>query len=685
MLNVPAAALGKSGTCPACKHRFVVPGSPELPLEPGTGVVEEPVNQSPAGPEPPEPLPSRKKKKKRRKTDEAPAGRPGRQRLMVAAGGGLLLVAGIVTAVLLLSGGGKKLEQAQVENDREAVQRAAPVNEFPPVAWTLHSGPGPKLVFPDRLTIEDEKRFVRALSLPGRGPEYLSLEGNAGQEELCYGRFDLTTGKQDGPPLKLKDAKGKSFGAPARGYEDVNDTVHLNLYGVNSRPATPAAVSPTGTLAIDLGIGRERLLPIYRPGEDTPKTIPGLSLIDPSARKNIGPTWFDFSADEKLWVFKDGTLVAWDLAAGKPAFTAKGRYTLPALMGPDRKWLVVQVDDKYLEVLDAATGECRGRFGGEGRWQSIAVSLDGKRLAGARFPGDGFRRDEYDFPFDIHEWDLTTGERKAVISLVRKSSVATALQWLDDNHVQLGEAVVNLKWKMHFANGGLKLAPGSQVPPEIRGAGVTADGKRWIAVSSGSLTNLINQLVPVKVPLDAVAGEPAFHPGDVVRVEAKCGDSALDARVTAVLSDALKNYGFRVEEGGWSLRVTAAASYPGKKLEFGWSSPVSVPEVKGTIELVAPDGTVVAISAHRGVFPMGPGTKYYKGAEGPKIAGQGRTDLYDFGGRSPADAMREEAWTHFIRTLPSSPWPRAAWKSGGKFVPLSVPLVIEIDPNPKAD
>ena len=99
-------------------------------------------------------------------------------------------------------------------------------------------------------------RFLWALSLPGRGPEYLSLEGDASRQELCYGRFDLTTGKQDGQALTLKDAKGRSF-AGSRGYEDVNDNVQLNLYG-----ATTAAVSPTGTLAINLGIGRERLLPI---------------------------------------------------------------------------------------------------------------------------------------------------------------------------------------------------------------------------------------------------------------------------------------------------------------------------------------------------------------------------------------------------------------------------------------
>jgi hypothetical protein len=99
--------------------------------------------------------------------------------------------------------------------------------------------------------------------------------------------------------------------------------------------------------------------------------------------------------------------------------------------------------------------------------------------------------------------------------------------------------------------------------------------------------------------------------------------------------------------------------------------------------LVAPDGTVVATSTHRGFAPLGPGSKFHVKTERSQFAGQGGTERYDFGGRSPADAMREEAWTHFVRTLPTSPWPRAAWKSGGKFVP--VPPAIQIDPNPKAD
>jgi hypothetical protein len=564
--------------------------------------------------------------------------------VLAAAGGGALAVVVLIVGLVLLLRGGKG--QQQVEEDREAREQAAPVNEFPPVAWTLQPAPGPKLAFPDALAVSSPDRFAWEVVLPGPGPEYLSVEpapGGRGGKAVHFGRFDLKTGQPVGPSMRLKG---------------------------QHRALKPSAVAPDGTLVLGLGPGS--LFQIYGPKQDTPRTIPGLSPVD--SRRLIKDYWFDFSDDSRLWLLKDGTLVAWDLTAGKSAFTATGRYTLPALMGPDRKWLIAQVDEKYLEVLDAATGACRGRFGGEGRWRCLAVSLDGKRLAAGRFPGSGFDpgANAYDFPFDLHEWDLTTGERKAIVTLVRKLRAVKSVHWIDADRLLFEEALVDMKRRMHLANVTVKSPPGSKAPGMLKEAGWTADGRRWANVGLG-------QLVPVVPPLDALAGEPAFRPGDAVTVEARCGADALDSRVVAILSGAAKQYGFRVEKGGWLLRVSAAASDTGMKI-----GEVPVPEVKGTVELVAPEGAVAATSAHRGVFPMGPGTKYYKGTEREQFAipNPGRTDLYNFRGRSPADAMREEAWTHFIRTLPDSPWPRAAWKSGGQYVRL--PLTLDVDPKPKA-
>ena len=333
------------------------------------------------------------------------------------------------------------------------------------------------------------------------------------------------------------------------------------------------------------------------------------------------------------------------------------------MMGPDRTWLLVQIDGKYMEILDTATGECRGRFGGEGRWQTFAVSPDGGRLAGARFPGVGFSYEMYDFPLEIHEWDLTTGEQKAVISLVRKSSDAKSIHFIDDNHLLVDQAVLDLKRKMHIADVGVKPVNGYY----LKGAGWTSDGRRWVVASYG-------ELVPVPIPLDQVAGEPAFQPGDAVRLESNCGDSAIDARVISAMSGILEKYGFRVEEGGWTLRVTAE---PKETKKMMGSTPI--PEITGTVELISPEGTVTATSSHKRMFPAGPGSKYYVKSES-QFDGQVSADLFDFGVRSPAECMHEEAWTHFIRSLPESPWPRAAWKSGGEYVRL--PMKIDVEPKP---
>src|SRR5262245_21707178 len=118
-----------------------------------------------------------KRKKRRAKEKNRQQGSSAakvRNWIAVAVGG--LLVVGVVIVVVLLRQGGVSPQQ-QVEFDRDAIEQAAPVNEFPPVAWTLRPGPGPKQAFPDRLTVEYEKGFARQVSLPGRGPEYLSSEG----------------------------------------------------------------------------------------------------------------------------------------------------------------------------------------------------------------------------------------------------------------------------------------------------------------------------------------------------------------------------------------------------------------------------------------------------------------------------------------------------------------------------
>src|SRR5262249_30230068 len=144
--------------CPGCGRRVSMrpKAAPAAPAAP-TGRPEADVGPLPADHEPTRPraesakprTPAKRRKKHRN------VSRPTWPWVLAAAGGGVVAVAVLVVGVMLALraagprqvGGG----QRQVEEDRQAREQAAPVNEFPPVAWTLQPAPGPKIDFPDHL------------------------------------------------------------------------------------------------------------------------------------------------------------------------------------------------------------------------------------------------------------------------------------------------------------------------------------------------------------------------------------------------------------------------------------------------------------------------------------------------------------------------------------------------------
>ena len=258
--------------CPECGRRVLVP--PKSGSGPAfTGDKPNGTSSKRKG--------SRSSADRPKKKDQAPTSM---RTWLMAAGGGILalvLIAGLVRAFR-----GEETEQ-QIAEDREALAAAFPVNEFPPVAWTFKPAPGPNHDFPETLAVRFPNSFAWEVVLPGPGPEYLSVEniGGGSDRAIHFGRFDLKTGLPAGPSTLLKDA-GNSL--------------------------KPSAVSPNGTVAI--GISPDRLLQIYDPGQETPRTIPELSPLDTRGLPNY---WCDFAADERLWLLKEGSLVAWDSERGQ--------------------------------------------------------------------------------------------------------------------------------------------------------------------------------------------------------------------------------------------------------------------------------------------------------------------------------------------------------------------------------
>jgi hypothetical protein len=550
--------------------------------------------------------------------------------LLALAGGGVaVLAAGLLLAGWYLL---PRSRSGGADDDRKAREAMLKINDVPPIAWTLKPGPAPTAGLPDQFTLADTQTAIPV------GWENLFVVKK--QDRWLYGRFDLKTGRADGEPVALAEP----FDAEL-----------------------PHAFSPSGAAVVT--DSKKTHLDYYEPGGQAPKPLPapGVRFVTVDTNNRQGDlSWFEFSADGKLWHLLDGKLAAWDLKAGTAVIEAPRRYAplYPsrgfALMGPDRKWLVAQVEDKYLEVLDAATGECRGRLGGEGGWRALALSPDGTRLAGARAGSNPYHNPQDSlFAAELHEWDLTTGEKKGMTSFITNNDGLNNPRalWYTPDRLWLGRRSFDMKRRVHLID----------FPLPDSGLTFCPDGRVWSARAEGRVTSL-------KLPTDPPEGEPALGPGDALRVEAHCGDASIDRRVTALMGETLGRLGYRVEPGGWALRVSAQVEDTKEKVTGSFGD-YAVPIVRSKYELVAPDGTVAATKDQVVICPLGSFFKSANYAPGGVIQPGGAHQVnYDFGGRNPATAMREEVWNRFVRTMPEEPWPRTVWRSGGKY--LSLPITI---------
>src|SRR6185437_15028046 len=242
-----------------------------------------------------------------------------------------------------------------------------PVAGYPPVEWTVPNGGLPDTA--KIADIVDVGGSSPVLMFDGCRDRYLTYKRTPDRTsrppkliyEFLFGSFDPTTGKPTGDPVSLGEIDFK---------EAVGYVLPLR-----------ADVSPSRNLAIQVSgkmpetIGK---IAILEAGAGTLHTLAAL----PSFNK-----WFAWAGDDRLLVIREGKLHIWDTTADAAALSFGETLDLPAATSPARNWVVATVNGKYLEVFDAATGEVRGRIGPEGGWLHLAVSPDGRRLAGVRYAG----------------------------------------------------------------------------------------------------------------------------------------------------------------------------------------------------------------------------------------------------------------------------------------------------------
>jgi hypothetical protein len=555
--------------------------------------------------------------------------------MLIAGGGGAVLVAGLVGLVVwLTSGRGDRKPPPAPGGDPGPAPVAAaaqvPLNPFPEVPWDVPPGAARTRPIPADTVTVPEAKLVRML--PGPDGAFLAWGDQSG---VRFGRVDPKTGKPTGPPVAL--------GPKPSPYS------HQTL--------SDAALAPDGSLAVRAAYSTQ--MHVFAPGATEARPVG-----DPDARAD----WFDWSADNRLLTVAGGKLTAWDATSGQPVYQVGTEYRGPAALAPARNWLVVAVgpsqkinphEAKYLEVVDAATGKCRGRLGGEGKWMTLAVSADGTRLAGYRYAGPGINPiHSDDFYYEIRDWDLATGRQDGAVKFY--DSAGGALMLLGPRRLVLNGNFKTIDLNSH-------VAVGSQSFPErpFGSYQVLGDDRVWWWAEKPGVLHALSGEVPDDPTI-------VFKPGVPVKVEAACGDAARDRRVAAALAGAVQQAGYPVGSGEWTVRVTAQEVDSDFSMTMtGTGKNLVVPMVRGEIQLIAPGGQVVQTVKHLGRFP-GPQSKFFKKSSTVLTGGGGSASeqSYDFGGRDPRSAMAEEAWEKFVATLPGAEWPRGARKSGDKYLPL---------------
>jgi hypothetical protein len=520
------------------------------------------------------------------------------------------------------------------------------VQAFEPVEWAVPPGglpDGPKVA--DIVEVGGElprERFVWLLE--GCRDVYLTTEifldmrsgarGTANQ--LMYGKFDPATGK----PVGERIALGPDF-----------------LNGDDTAPM-PVDISPSGVLALQNKGGTE------------PGTTARFWVLEPGATAPRCPEalpayarWFAFAADDRLLLWNQGKLEAWDVNGTEPVYSVGEKLELPIVISPARNWVIATVNESYLEVFDAASGKTLGRFGGEGQWKFLNVSSDGTQLSGVRWAGHKVAPSSspYQGRYDVHIWDLASGKQTSTLVNLNQTYGPPAW-WVGPHHVYHDGKVWDLETRMAIVGINLPLPP---LP--------SPDGRMWFTHRN------TGQAFATDVPLAPPGAKPAFDAKTAVKLEVT-GPRSAEAKTA--LTEGLKAGGYTIGASQWTVRFKAEEKDAGFSV-YDKQQTYSVPQVEGTFELVAPDGTSVATVPYSGRFSEDKSRYLVRTKRNDPLQPMTTIYEYNFGSKGARAAILDECWDQVLQALRSRTQLGTVWEVNGKYLALPVVLQFQLPPGVK--
>jgi hypothetical protein len=455
-------------------------------------------------------------------------------------------------------------------------------------------------------------------------------------------------------------------------------------------PLWPCAVAPGqvpagfgfSTLKVDQTAANDKL------ALRDPKNPGRIDVWDDTGKRRTGfypreskaeVTWLAWANGDRLLTLADGTLTGWDGPNARAIFQADGKYTV-AFLSPARKW-VAAANNQHLDLFDPEDGKPLGRLAlpGEGDWPALGASADGVRLLAARTVRGGNSRVQLPGMIEYAVWDLRNGALLRTDKAFGNYSPhpGAILHELSERQFLVGNTVLDLDCKATVAT--------LLLPTEPAAFPLAMHGNRlWFPVvprGTGNAFNNVKQMLSKEIPGDLVnfpkitPADVVFRPGTTVKVSTELGNRSRNTKARELFEKSLRDGGYILGDGGWTLEVTGKAGAGSQRLTATGGRTIAVPSVSGSVRLVAPDGSAVTAGGFHGSFGQRR-SKYFVSSENVGLGGS--ITHYNFGGRDPGEAMADEAWEDAMQALPMGlGYPRILAKIGGKLTPLPVEVKVK--------
>jgi hypothetical protein len=472
------------------------------------------------------------------------------------------------------------------------------------------------------------------------------------------------TGTRALPPAKLWD-----WGLfPDQAGPLTEDTNQAGQMSPRPLPAL-AALRPDGSALALVDPNDPRRVDLFKPGGERTAGL----LVHADRRID----WLGWSTTHLLTV-SAGKLTAWDASAPRALFETAGGYTHVGALAPDRKWLVLWTG-KHADILDTTTGTCLGRCqagGFAGRLEHFTLAPDGKRLA-ALFTGWPRGMTAAGPGYTAVVWDLQTGKARlfgvagTALPLGRGIPPLPTCTWAGTEHLlvsgqALTEPTTLLDVRLGLAVGRYKLQGGGYAagPPALP-ARTSPDGRLWYPTTAiagapkgfnpnvGHDPDFPAGFVWRTVVLPGLHGQDAYlvDPGrewiDLsglpVQVQVKLASRSDSEGFARSLARAVQAQGFTIGRGGTALRVEGTIEETNETLTLAFGGEAKVPQCVISAKWLSAQDTELWKTDSK--VPWSKGGSRYKVSDTHSLFGPGggvRTLKFDFKGRNPAAAMREE-------------------------------------------